>query len=155
MLKLSEHFWAIDQFKEVIKNLNNVSFGRGLQPIQWEPHMGCPVNLYDMIMPSSEDMRNRGALEVFQPIFLERFFNKALTVCAIRIEAGDNPGARVLCETYKSHELRERRWVEFASIDAAVVEAGRLVHNKIRNGFSYKLAPIDLGFEKRTASAIN
>ncbi|WP_420406888.1 hypothetical protein [Hoeflea sp.] len=106
-------------------------------------------------MPSAKDTKNYGALEVFETIILERVFRKALTVCTITVEAGNKPGARILCETYKSRQLRERSWVEFASIDAAVVEAGRLAHNKMRSGFSYRLAPVEGGLEKRTATAIN
>lgn len=117
--------------------------------------MGSPVNLYDMIMPSSEDGKNHGALEVFETIILERSLKKALTVCTIRIEAGTKPGARILCEIYRSHQLRERRWVEFASIDAAVIEAGRLVHNKMRTGFHYKLASVDESFGNPVSMVMN
>lgn len=108
--------------------------------------MGCPTNLYDMLMPSPADEKNFGALEIFQTILLERPFKTATTVCAITIEAGNKPGARVLCETYKSNQLRERNWVEFPSVDAAVVEAGRLAHNKMCNGFHYRLASVDTDF---------
>lgn len=108
--------------------------------------MGWPENLYDMIMPSPTDEHNRGVYEIFQTIVLERLFKQALTVCAITIEAGDRPGARVLCETYKSNELRQKNSAEFASVDAAVVEAGRLAHNKLHNGFCYRLASVDASF---------
>ncbi|MEQ8737380.1 MAG: hypothetical protein RID59_02295 [Hoeflea sp.] len=117
--------------------------------------MGYPVNLYEMIMPSSDDKKNRGALPVFETIILERFFKTALTVCTITIEAGNKPGARILCETYRSHQLRERRWVEFASIDAAVVEAGRLAHNKMRTGFHYRLASVDKSFGNPASTVMN
>lgn len=105
--------------------------------------MGCPTNLYDMLIPSPLDEKNSGALEVFQTILLERGFRKALTVYAITIEAGNRPGARVVCETYRSNQLRQRNWVEFPSVDAAVVEAGRLTHNKMRNGFHYRLGAME------------
>lgn len=108
--------------------------------------MGCPENLYDMLMPSPADENNRGVHEIFQTIVLERLFKKSLTVCAITIEAGNKPGARVLCETYKSNQLHEKNWVEFTSVDAAVVEAGRLAHNKMRNGYYYRLASVDASF---------
>lgn len=108
--------------------------------------MGCPTNLYDMLMPSPGDEKNCGALEIFQTILLERAFKKALTVYAITVEAGDRPGARVVCETFKSNQLRERNWVEFTSVDAAVVEAGRLTHNKMRNGFHYRLTSVGADF---------
>lgn len=108
--------------------------------------MGCPTNLYDMLMPSPADEKNCGVLEIFQTILLERPVRKTLTVCAITIEAGNRPGARVLCETYRSNELRESNWVEFPSVDAAVVEAGRLAHNKMRNGFHYRLGPVEADF---------
>ena len=108
--------------------------------------MGCPTNLYDMLMPSPGDAKNAGALEVFETILLERAFRKALTVCAITIETGNSPGAMVVCETYRSNQLRERNWVEFPSVDAAVVEAGRLTHNKMRNGFQYRLGAVEADF---------
>ncbi len=108
--------------------------------------MGCPENLYDMLMPSPVDENNRGVHEIFQTIVQERLFKKALTVCAITIEAGNKPGARALCETYKSNQLHEKNWAEFTSVDAAVVEAGRLAHNKMRNGFHYRLASVDASF---------
>ena len=117
--------------------------------------MGCSASLYEMIMPSSEDTKNHGALEVFETIILERLFKKALTVCTITIEAGNKPGATILCETYKSHRLRERSWVEFPSIDAAVVEAGRLVHNKMRTGFHYRLASPDESFGNSAPIVMN
>ena len=116
--------------------------------------MGYPGNMYDMLMPSPADDRNRGVREIFQTIFLERHVQRSLTVCEITIEAGNRPGARVLCETYRSDQLREGNWVEFPSVDAAVVEAGRLAHNKMRNGFHYRLAAVETSFRDAAPAAI-
>ncbi|MDP2120343.1 MAG: hypothetical protein Q8K28_10605 [Hoeflea sp.] len=102
--------------------------------------MGCSENLDDMLLPFPADEMNRGVRELFQTIFLERHVKRSWTVCEITIDAGTRPGARVLCETYRSDEVREGNWVEFPSVDAAVVEAGRLAHNKMRNGFHYSAA---------------
>ncbi|KGF67560.1 hypothetical protein LL06_21560 [Hoeflea sp. BAL378] len=107
----------------------------------------------DMLMPSPADEKNIGVRDLFQTIFLERHIKRSLTVCEITIEAGSRPGARVLCETYKSDETREGNWVEFPSVDAAVVEAGRLAHNKMRNGFHYRLASVDAGFRDAATAA--
>ncbi|MBC7283758.1 MAG: hypothetical protein H5U12_20285 [Hoeflea sp.] len=155
MSKLNEQFWQIDQIKKFMEYLNKTSPGRCLQPIRWERRMGCRGNMYDMLMPSPADEKNRGVREIFQTIFLERHVKRSLTVCEITIEAGSRPGARVLCETYKSDELREGNWIEFPSIDAAVVEAGRLAHNKMSNGFHYRLAAVDTSFRDAAPVAIS
>jgi len=113
--------------------------------------MRCSENLYDMLMPSPSDRNSRGIQEIFQTIILERHLKQPVTVCAITIEAGNRSGARVLCETYKSNTLHEKNWTEFASVDAAVVAAGRLVHNKMCNGFHYRAASADTGFRDHAA----
>ena len=108
--------------------------------------MRCSENLFDVLTPSPSDKNNLSIQEIFKTIVLERSFNDAMTAYEITIEAGDDPGARILCETYRSNELQEKKWVELASVDAAVVEAGRLAHNKMRNGFHYKLASAETAF---------
>lgn len=100
-------------------------------------------NLYDMIMPSQVDKRNRGVHRVFQKIVLEQLLDNELTTCEITIEAGDVPGARIHFETYENAKLDENKWFDFSSVDAAVIEAGRLSHNKMRNGFKYRSNPAD------------
>jgi hypothetical protein len=102
-----------------------------------------------MLMPSPSDKNNRGIHEIFQTIVLERLFKQTVTICAITIETGNRPGARVVCETYRSNTLHEKNWFEFASVDAAVVAAGRLAHNKMRNGFHYRVASADTDFRDR------
>ena len=116
--------------------------------------MRCTGNLFDVLTPSPADKNNFGVQEVFQTIILERSFNNAMTVYEISIEAGASPGARVLCETYRSNELQETTWVEFGSVDAAVVGAGRLAHNKMRHGFHYRLASADTSLRDTTPPAI-
>lgn len=102
--------------------------------------MQCSGNLFDVLTPSASSINNLSIQEIFQPIVLERIFDDAMTVYEITIEAGVDRGARILCETYRSNELQDKRSVEFPTLDAAVVEAGRLAHNKMRNGFHYRLA---------------
>lgn len=108
--------------------------------------MRCSENLFDVLEPTGTDKNNTGIQKIFHTIFLERPFDNAMTVYAITVEAGARPGARVRCETYRSDELQEKKSVEFSSLDAAVVEAGRLAHNKMRSGFHYRLASADAGF---------
>ena len=116
--------------------------------------MRCSENLFDVATPSAADKNNLGIQKIFHTIFLERSFDNAMTVHTITVEAGTTPGARVLCETYKSDELQETRSVRFASVDAAVVEAGRLAHNKMCNGFHYRLASADTSFRDSAPLAI-
>jgi hypothetical protein len=145
--ELNEYFWQIDQIKKIMGYLNNVNVWTFLlQLIRRKLRMRCSENLFDMFMPSPSDKNNRGIQEIFQTIVLERLFKQPVTVCAITIEAGNKPGARVLCETYRSNALHEKNWVEFASVDAAVVAAGRLAHNKMCNGFHYRVASANTSF---------
>ena len=102
--------------------------------------MRCSGNLFDVLMPSPADQSNHDIQKIFHTIFLERTFDNAMTVYTITVEAGAQPGARVRCEIYRSDVLQEKQSVEFSSLDAAVVEAGRLAHNKMRSGFHYRLA---------------
>ena len=108
--------------------------------------MRCSENLFDVLAPSPPARNNTGIQEIFHTIFLERICNNASIVCAITIETDADPGARVLCETYRCNELQEKKSSRFASVDAAVVEAGRLAHNKMCNGFHYRLASTDTSF---------
>lgn len=98
-------------------------------------------NLYDIIMPTSNDRRNRGAYRIFQKIVLEHIVGNAFNTCEITIEAGSVPGARIHFETYENTRLDENLWFDFGSVDAAVIEAGRLSHNKMRNGYKYRPPP--------------
>lgn len=102
--------------------------------------MRCSGNLFDVLTPSPAGQDNHDIQKMFQTIFLERSFDNAMTVYTITVEAGIQPGARVRCEIYRSDVLQEEQSVEFSSLDAAVVEAGRLAHNKMRSGFHYRLA---------------
>jgi hypothetical protein len=124
------------------------------QPIRWELRMRCSGNLFDVLMPSPADQNNHDIQKIFHTIFLERSFNNKMIVCTITVEAGANPGARVVCETYRSNELQENKSVEYSSLDAAVVEAGRLAHNKMRCGFHYRLASADTSFRNNPSLAV-
>ncbi|GAB5460126.1 conserved hypothetical protein [Hoeflea sp. EC-HK425] len=117
--------------------------------------MRCSENLFDVLMPILADTNNSSVQEIFHTIFLERILNNAMTVYTITIETGAQTGARVLCETYRSNELQEKNSAEFASVDAAVVEAGRLAHNKMCNGFHYRLASADTRFRDKAPVAIS
>jgi hypothetical protein len=116
--------------------------------------MRCSGNLFDGLAPSNPDTNKAGIQEIFQTIFLERIFNNAPTVCAITIETDFHPGASVLFETYRCNELQEKKSAKFASVDAAVVEAGRLAHHKMCDGFHYRLASADTGFRDKAPLAI-
>lgn len=100
-------------------------------------------NLYDIIMPSMADKRNNGAYRIFQKIILENIAKNKFNTCEITIEAGSVPGARIHFETYENTKLDENKWFDFSSVDAAVIEAGRLSHNKMRNGFKYRAPPTE------------
>lgn len=102
--------------------------------------MGYSGNLFDLIVPSPMDRKNYGANRIFEKIALEYFFDQRSTLCEITIEAGDKPGARIHFETYEDNVLHENMCFSFNTLDAAVIEAGRLVHNKMHSGFKYKLA---------------
>ena len=116
--------------------------------------MRCSENLFDALTPSPADNNKHGIQEIFHTIFREKSFNKTITVYAITIETAVSPGARVVCETYRSDGLQETRTVGFSSVDAAVVEAGRLAHNKMCNGFHYRMASADTSLRDSTPLAI-
>ncbi|WP_394689002.1 hypothetical protein [Hoeflea sp.] len=98
-------------------------------------------NLYDIIMPTPNDSRNYGVYKVFQTIVLEHIAGNTFNTCEITIEAGSVPGARIHFETYENTKRDENLWFDFGSVDAAVIEAGRLSHNKMRNGYKYRPPP--------------
>lgn len=116
--------------------------------------MRCSENFFDVLTPSASDGNNLSIREIFQTIVLERNFDDAVTKFEITIEARADRGARILCETYRSDELQDKRSVEFPTLDAAVVEAGRLAHNKMRSGFHYRLVSAVTGYRDTLRAAI-
>lgn len=106
--------------------------------------MGESSNMYGIIMPSRFDKNNYEIYNIFQPIVLERLNEKIATICKITIEAGIQPGASINFETCKADESPKRKCVNFPSVDTAIIEAGRLAHNKMREGFRYRVAMADL-----------
>lgn len=97
--------------------------------------MNEPINLYGMIMPLPTDKNNYEICELFEPIVLVRMNSKTAITCKITIQAGVHPGASISCETCRDGEKPKRKSVNFPSVDTAVIEAGRLAHTKMCQGY--------------------
>ena len=88
-----------------------------------------------MIMPSQMDIENREIYLLFQPIILERNDGQEVESFKIRLEAGIDSGARSRLEYCEKNRVYTKKHINFPSVDSAVVEVGRLPHNKLRQGF--------------------
>lgn len=106
--------------------------------------MDTTSNLFGMIMPSQMDKNSYEIYKLFQPIFLELSNDEIATTCKIVIEGGTQAGASVHFETCKAGESPKRKCVNLPSVDTAIIEAGRLAHNKMQEGFRYRVDMADV-----------